>query len=112
AIDARPSHGVSDSRAGSILRGKRPKPFPRATGVCETVASDAACLEHVTVFLFKPESPFRSDRSDCFGSGRLQSASWESVHGNRGSKSEHAQEPGSEQHTATLDAKRKFQTAR
>ncbi len=110
SIDARQSHGVSDSRA-EILRGKRPKPFSRTTRFCETVASDAACLEHVTVFLFKPESPFRSDRSDCFGSGRLQSASWESVHGNRGSQCEHAQEPGRRGGGRVRGAKRIFQTA-
>src|SRR6266545_2802519 len=76
-----------------------------------SAACDAACLEHVTVFLFKPESPFRSDRSDRVGSGRLQSASWESVHGNRGSQSEHAQEPGRGQPAASRGAKRILQTA-
>ena len=108
--DAWPSHGVSDSGAGSILGSRRPKSFSRATGFRETVASDAAGLEHVTVFLYEPQSSFRSDRSDGFGSRRLQSASRESVHGNRGGQSEHAQEPGRGQPAATRGAKRIFQT--
>src|SRR5881275_3088223 len=80
--DAWPSHGFSDSGAGSILGSGRPKSFSRATGFREAVASDAAGLEHVSVFLFEPESSIRPNGPDGFGSGRLQSASRKSVHGN------------------------------
>ena len=92
--DAWPSHGVSDSGAGSILSSGRPKSFSRATGFREAMASDAAGLEHVAVFLYEPQSSIRSDRSDGSRSRRLQSASRQSVHGNRGGQCEHAQEPG------------------
>src|SRR5262245_63794630 len=74
------------------------------------MAADAAGLEHVSIFLFEPQPSFRSNGSDHFGSGRLQSASRESVHGNRGGQFEHAQEPGRGQPSATRSAKGVFQT--
>src|SRR5438552_14881496 len=61
------------------------------------MAPHAAGLEHVSIFLFEPQPSFRSDRSDRFGSRRLQFASRKGVHGNRGRQSEHAQEPGRRQ---------------
>src|SRR5439155_4513418 len=75
------------------------------------MAPHAAGLEHVSIFLFEPQPSFRSDRSDRFGSRRLQFASRKGVHGNRGRQSEHAQEPGRRQSPATRRAKRIFQTA-
>src|SRR5436190_4061195 len=107
--DARPSHGVSDSGAGSILGSGRPESFSRATGFREAVASDAAGLEHLSVFLFEPQSPFRSDGFNGFGSGRLQSASRQSVYGNRGGQYQYAQEPGRWRAAATRSAKGIFQ---
>ncbi len=108
--DARPSHGVSDSGAGSILGSSRPKSFSRATGFREAVASDAAGLEHVSVFLYEPQPSIRPDRPDGPGSRRLQSASRQSVHGNRGGQYQYAQEPGRRRRATTRRAKRIFQT--
>ena len=95
---------------GSILGSGRPKSFSRPTGFREAVASDAAGLEHVAVFLYEPQSSIRSDGSDGFGSRRLQSASRQSVHGNRGGQYQYAQEPGRRRPAATRRAKRIFQT--
>ena len=88
----------------------RPESFPGATGFREAVATDAAGLEHVALFLYEPESSIRSDRPDRFGSGRLQSASRQSVHRNRGGQYQYAQEPGRRRPAATRSAKRIFQT--
>src|SRR5947208_10257323 len=73
------------------------------------MAPYAAGLEHVAIFLFEPEPSVRSNRSDRFGSGRLQSASRKGVHGNRGGQFKHAQKPGSGESSATRRAKRVFQ---
>ena len=108
--DAWPSHGVSRSGARSILCSGRLKSFSRPTGFREAVARNAAGLEHISVFLCQPQSPFRSDGSDRFRSRRLQSASRQSVHGNRGGQYQYAQEPGRWRAAATRSAKRIFQT--
>ncbi len=55
--------------------------------------------------------PFDPDRSNVPGSRRLQSASRQSVHGNRGGQYQYAQEPGRRWPAATRRAKRIFQTA-
>ncbi len=86
-----------------------PNRFPRQLAFVKPWRH-AAGLEHASIFLFEPQPSFRSDGSDCLGSGRLQSASWESVHGNRGRQFKHAQKPGRGQPAATRSAQRIFQT--
>src|SRR5262245_38997047 len=58
------------------------------------MASDAARLEHVSVFLYESESSIRSDWSDHFRSRQLQPSARQSLHGDRGGQYKHAQEPG------------------
>src|SRR5262245_24287172 len=74
------------------------------------MAGDAAGLEHLSVFLYEPESAIRSDWSDRFGSRRLQPIARQSVYRNCGGQHKHAQEPGRRWLAATRDAKRIFQT--
>src|SRR5215470_4126485 len=92
--DAWPSHGVSDSGDGSLFSSSRPESFSRATGFREAMASDATGLEHISVFLYEPESSIRSDWPDRFRSRRLQPAAGQIIHRNRGGQYKHAQEPG------------------
>src|SRR6478672_11763625 len=108
--DAWPSHGVSDSGDGSLHSGSRAEPFSRAAGFREAVASDTACLEHISVFLYEPESSIRSDWPDRFRSRRLQPAARQVIHRNRGSQYKHAQEPGRRWLAATGLTERIFQT--
>src|SRR5215831_17463794 len=82
--DAWPSHGVSDFGDGSLFSSSRPESFSRAAGFREAVASDTAGLEHISVFLYEPESSIRSDWSDRSRSRRLQPAARQIIHGNRG----------------------------
>src|SRR4029077_16480077 len=70
------------------------------------MASDAAGLEHVSVFLYKPESSIRSDWSDGSRSRGLQPASRKSIHGNRSGQYKHAQEAARPRPAATRRAKR------
>src|SRR5215471_13898110 len=108
--DAWPSHGVSDSGDGSLFSSRRPESFSRSTGFREAMASDAAGLEHISVFLYEPESSIRSDWSDRFRSRRLQPAARQIIHRNRGGQYKHAQEPGGRRLAATRLAERIFQT--
>src|SRR5215468_11543053 len=109
--DPWPSHSVSDSGDGSLFSSSRPESFSRATGFREAVASDTAGLEHVSVFLYEPESSIRSDWSDRFRSRRLQPAARQIIHRNRGGQYKHAQEPGRRWLAATRLTEGIFQTA-
>src|SRR5215470_4768293 len=108
--DAWPSHRVSDSGDGSLFSSSRLESFSRAVGFREAMASEAAGLEHISVFLYEPESSIRSDWPDRFRSRRLQPAARQGVHGNRGSQYKHAQEPGRRWLAATGFTERIFQT--
>src|SRR5262249_35711031 len=79
---------------GSLFSSSRPESFSRATGFREAMASDAAGLEHISVFLYEPESSIRYDWPDRFRSRRLQSAARQIIHRNRARKHKNAKERG------------------
>src|SRR5215471_2188260 len=74
------------------------------------MASYATGLEHVAVFLYQPQPSIRSDGFDGFRSRRLQPASRQIIHRNRGGQYKHAQEPGRRWPAATRRTKGIFQT--
>src|SRR5215475_7971377 len=108
--DAWPSHGVSDSGDGSLHSSSRPEAFSRTTGFREALANDPAGLEHISVFLYEPESSIRSDWPHRFRSRRLQPTTRQIIHRNRGGQYKHAQKPGRRWLAATWLTERIFQT--
>ena len=88
-----------------------PNRFPEQLAFVKPWQPTRLVWNTLSIFLLEPQPSLRSNGTDRFGSGRLQSASRESVHGNRSGQSEHAQEPGCRKPATTRSAKGIFQTA-